>query len=182
MASVFLLTGRPGTGKTTIIRETLSFIKIKAGGFYTQEIREGGVRKGFKIVTLDGKEAVLSHIDFPGTYRVGKYGVNLDNLERTGILSIEKAINNCALIVIDEIGKMELLSMRFRDVVLKALESNKPVLGTIMESSDPYTDRIKKLSSVKLLTVTVSNRSLIAQSLQEEFQRTDNENLFKTTG
>jgi nucleoside-triphosphatase len=165
MASVFLLTGRPGTGKTTIIRETLSVIPVKMGGFYTQEIREHGVRKGFNIISLNGETGVLSHIDFPKEKRVGKYGVSLQNLENIGVLSVEAALADSELVVIDEIGKMELLSSRFKAAVLKAIESNKCVLGTIMLNSNPFTDAIKQNRSVRLFTVNVEDRNHILKSL-----------------
>ena len=76
-----LLTGPPGIGKTTVIRTVLSGIKIKAGGFYTQEMRRGGRRVGFDMKTLDGEKRVLAHIDKRGEYRVGRYGVDLDRFE-----------------------------------------------------------------------------------------------------
>ena len=165
MASVFLLTGRPGTGKTTIIRETLSVISVKKGGFYTQEIREHGIRKGFSIITLSGETGILSHVDFPKEKRVGKYGVSLQNLENIGVVSIEQALADSELVVIDEIGKMELLSSRFKEAVLKAIESNKCVLGTVMLNPNPFTDAIKRHSSVRLFTVTVENRNQVSRSL-----------------
>jgi nucleoside-triphosphatase len=182
MVSVFLLTGRPGTGKTTVIREALSAINVNKGGFYTQEIRESGVRKGFKIMTLDGVERVLSHVDFSKLYRVGKYGVDLDSLEKVGVASVEKAINDCELIVIDEIGRMELLSSRFREVVLTAVASNKCVLGTIMQAPDTFADRIKQHPSVRLFTVTNANRSQIAQTLLKDLKEIINEDFSKATG
>jgi nucleoside-triphosphatase len=182
MASVFLLTGRPGTGKTTIIRETLSAINLTKGGFYTQEIKEGGVRRGFKIVNINGMESVLSHIDFPKLHRVGKYGVDLDNFERVGVASIEKSIDDCELIVIDEIGRMELLSSRFKEAVLKAIESNKYILGTIMQGPDAFADRIKKLPSVRLIMVTIANRGLIMKTLPEDLKEIINEDFSKATG
>lgn len=173
MASVFLLTGSPGTGKTTIIRETLSFIPVTMGGFYTQEILENGIRVGFKIITLDGKEAILSHINFKGMPMVGKYGVNLNNLESVGVVAIREALANCRLIVIDEIGKMELLSSSFQEAVLMSVNSDKYILGTIMYRSNYFADKIKKNPKVRLLTVTVSNRvevlAEIISSLQEMF-------------
>lgn len=165
MASVFLLTGRPGTGKTTIIRETLSAVPARKGGFYTQEIRENGVRKGFSIITLDGQESTLSHVDFPKLKRVGKYGVSIENLDKTGVTAVEKAIADCDLVVIDEIGKMEMLSSRFKKAVLDAFESDKCILGSIMLSPNTFTDNIKKHSSVRLFVVTIKNRNLVLQDL-----------------
>ena len=157
MANVYLLTGSPGTGKTTVIRQAVARSKAKAGGFYTEEIRTGGARQGFRIVTLDGHDATLSHVDFPGRYRVSKYGVNVQNLDNVGVAAIDQAIEESDLIVIDEIGKMELFSPRFREAVLKAVDSGKKVLGTVMLSPNPFADDIKRHPNVKVIELTRAN-------------------------
>src|SRR4030042_397641 len=120
MANVYLLTGSPGAGKTTIIREVVARFKNKAGGFYTQEIRVGGIRQGFKITALNGREAVLSHVDISSPHRVSKYGVDISNLDNIGVAALYQSLKESDLIIIDEIGKMELFSPRFRESALKA--------------------------------------------------------------
>jgi nucleoside-triphosphatase len=154
MVNVYLLTGRPGAGKTTIIREAIARLKDKAGGFYTQEIRVGGVRQGFQITTLDGQNAMLSHVGLSSPHRIGKYGVDIDNLDKVGVTALYQATKECDLIVIDEIGKMELLSPRFREAVLKVIDSGKRVLGTILLNSHPFADEIKKHPQVKVIQVS----------------------------
>jgi nucleoside-triphosphatase len=154
MKTVYLLTGRPGTGKTSLVRQAVAELKGKAGGFYTEEIRVQGTRLGFKLITLDGQETVLAHVDFQSRYRVGKYGVDVDALERVGVPALAEAIGQRDVIVIDEIGKMELFSNRFREVVLEAIQSGKRVLGTIMLKPDPWADDIKRQPQVKLVEVT----------------------------
>ena len=154
MKTVYLLTGRPGTGKTSLVRQAVKELKGKAGGFYTEEIRVQGTRLGFKLITLDDQEAVLAHVDFQSRYRVGKYGVDIDALERVGVPALEEAVRQRDVIVIDEIGKMELFSNRFREVVLEAVQSGKRVLGTIMLKPDPWADDIKRQPQVRLVEVT----------------------------
>ena len=158
MASALLLTGSPGTGKTTLIRQAVAGSKINAGGFYTEEIRSGGTRQGFNLTTLNGHEVILSHVDNPSRYRVGKYGVDMSNLENIGAAAIERAIEVSDLIVIDEIGKMELFSPRFRQAVLKAMDSDRKVLGTIMLKRHSFADGIKRRPNVKVVEVTPANR------------------------
>jgi len=85
MKQVYLLTGRPGVGKTSLIKQVVMQIEGKAGGFYTEEIRSRGVREGFKLVPLDGESVILAHVDIHSPYRVGKYGVDIDGLERIGV-------------------------------------------------------------------------------------------------
>ena len=157
MKRAYLLCGTPGVGKTTLIKQAIAKVEGRAGGFYTQEIRSQGVRKGFEIVTLDGERAILAHVDIHSPYRVSKYGVDVSNLDRVGVSAIQKATQDCDIVVIDEIGKMELFSLAFREKVLEALNSGKRVLGTIMLPSHPWADQIKKRPEVKVLQVTRTN-------------------------
>jgi nucleoside-triphosphatase len=165
MASVCLLTGSPGTGKTTVIRQAIAGSEIKVGGFYTEEIRSGGIRQGFRIVTLDGQDAILAHVDNPSRYRVSKYGVDLQNLDNIGVAAINRAIEESDLIVIDEIGKMELFSTRFSEAVLKAINSGKKVLGTIMLNPYPFADDIKRHRNVKIVELTRANHDRVLKEI-----------------
>ena len=159
MKRAWLLTGPPGVGKTSIIRQAVT--RIEAGGFYTDEIRESGERQGFRLVTLDGKSAMLAHTEFKSPHKVGKYGVDIASLEAVGVAALRRAIQEEPVVVIDEIGKMELFSEAFRQVVLEALESGKKVLGTIMLKSHPWADEIKRRPDVELVWLTKDNRQQV---------------------
>ncbi len=167
MKQALFLSGAPGTGKTTIIRQAIAMVKERAGGFYTQEIRHQGIRQGFEIVTLDGSSAVLAYVNIRGPQRVGKYGVDTSNLDKVGVRALRQAIDNCEIIVVDEIGKMELFSPAFREAILEALDSGKRLLGTIMLQSHPWADQIKQDSRVKILQVSRANRPQIMEELLE---------------
>ncbi len=159
MKRTWLLTGPPGVGKTSIIRQAVT--RLEAGGFYTEEIRESGERQGFRLVTLDGKSATLAHMELKSPYKVGKYGVDVAGLESVGVAAVRRAIKEEPVIVIDEIGKMELFSEAFRQVVLEALESGKKVLGTIMLKPHPWADEIKRRPEVNLVSLTRDNRQQV---------------------
>jgi nucleoside-triphosphatase THEP1 len=158
MKRALLLTGQPGTGKTALIKEVLARTKVKGDGFYTEEIRTGGIRQGFRIVTLGGQEAILAHVSISSPYQVSKYRVDTDALDRLGVSALRQALKESDLIVIDEIGKMELLSPLFREVVMQAINSGKRVLGTIMLNPHPFADEIKRHPEVEVLLVTRDNR------------------------
>ncbi len=167
MRNVFLLSGEPGSGKTTVIKDVLSRVKLSAGGFYTEELRDRGVRQGFRIITLDGDEATLAHVGIQSSHRVGKYGVDLSGMDNVAVPSVREAIRNRDIVVIDEIGKMELFSDNFRDAVLEALDSGKKVLGTVMLASHPWADGVKSRPEVEVVHVTRSNRQEIVAKLAE---------------
>ena len=165
MANVYLLTGSPGAGKTTVIRQAIAKSKAKAGGFYTEEIRSSGTRQGFRITTLDGQQAILAHTDISSPHRVSKYGVDTNNLDKVGVAALHRAINESDLIVIDEIGKMELFSPRFTEAVLQAIDSSKKVLGTIMLSPDPFADEIKHHPNVKVIQISRANHDQVLREV-----------------
>ena len=154
-----LITGRPGSGKSTVIENVLMKLKeagLKAGGFITPEIRVNGKRQGFKIVNiLTGEEAIMADRSNKGKYRIGRYSVYLNVIDRYGVESLYQALENADIIVMDEIGKMELLSPRFRKAVSDALNSPKKVLGTIpLRSFDPFIVDIKRRVDCKILNIS----------------------------
>jgi len=166
-----LLTGVPGVGKTTLIRRVLDKIEANAGGFYTEEIREKGKRVGFSINTLDGRTGVLAHVRHKGPHRVGKYGVNIKDLEGLASESVRSAIENDEFLVIDELGRMELYSPLFQQVVKDALDSEKPVLGTIQVRRNLFLDSIRARDDVKVVEVTSGNRDALPESVARDLAR-----------
>ena len=172
MIGKVLLTGRPGCGKTTLVKRVVNELAVPAGGFYTEEIREHGGRVGFKLATLDGKDAVLAHVDFKTRQRLGKYGLDLSALETVSIEALRRAVRARQLVVIDEIGPMEIRSAVFRDVVDYVLDSPEPsgILATITARSLPFTDAIKKRPDVTLVEVRLDNRDQVFAELLQRFK------------
>jgi nucleoside-triphosphatase len=163
--TAFLLTGRPGCGKTTLIRRLVEEMDVSADGFYTEEIRRGGRREGFALVTLDGRTATLASVHSRSRHKVSRYGVDVNAIDSVGVPAIERATAEAALIVIDEIGKMEMFSNRFRQAVLSALESGKPVLASIMLAPHPWADAVKARPEVEAILLTETNRSQVQSDL-----------------
>jgi len=159
-----LLTGRPGIGKTTLIKKVIDMTSLSKGGFYSEEIREAGQRVGFSLTTLDGKKSMLAGLKIRSPYRVGRYGVDIDSFEAIGVESIRKAISTKELIVIDEIGRMELFSNKFRDVVVQALKTGR-VLATIKKGGGGFIGEIKSGKDIIVLEVNLENREALLSEL-----------------
>jgi len=147
-------------------------MRDQAGGFYTEEIRNGGGRVGFRLVTLDGDSAILAHVDVHSPYRVSRYGVDIVSIDRVGVSALHKAAQQCDLVIIDEIGKMELFSVNFREAVLQIIGSGKRVLGTIMLHPNPWADAVKRKPQVNLINVTKANYHQVLNELMRWLKET----------
>ena len=169
------LTGRPGVGKTTVLLRAIELLKAegaRVGGMISREVREGGVRVGFEIVDLaGGRRGWLAHVRQKKGPRLGKYRVNMEDLDGIGVEAILRAIEEADIVVIDEVGPMELFSERFVKAVELALESGKPVLGTIHQRArGPLLDRIRRSPLVKVITVNLSNRDELPRIIARELR------------
>jgi nucleoside-triphosphatase len=167
MGRALFLTGRPGIGKTTVVKAVAEQLGQRAGGFYTEEIRAAGGRKGFRLVTLDGQDAVMAHVNLRGggRPRVSRYGVYVTAIERVGVAALRRTMERGQIVVVDEIGKMELFCGPFKDVVLQAVGGPYTVVATVMAKPNPWVDSLRAMPGVVVWEVTMANRSRLAGSV-----------------
>lgn len=170
---IFFVTGSPGIGKTTVLLKTVDALEkegYKLGGMLSREACEKGVRVGFEIIDLQTKKhGWLAHVQQSNGPQIGKYRVNLTDLESIGALAIRNAAVNAQIIIIDEVGPMELHSSAFKAAVTEALSSSKPVIGVINErAGDNLIDSIRKRDDTQIIQVTRGNRESLHSSLIEK--------------
>lgn len=168
-----LITGPPKCGKTTFIKNLFKELKdLKPAGFYTEEIRAGGNRVGFEIYDQDFKFCgTLAHIKFNTPYKVSKYCVDVENFEKfLKKLNLEEY----KIIIIDEIGKMEVFSDYFKKLIIKILNSDKVFIGTIALYGNPFIEEIKKKKDLKIFNLEFEKRDVILNIIKEELWKKAN--------
>jgi nucleoside-triphosphatase len=161
-----LFTGLPGCGKSTIIAKIVQRLNRPSTGFFTREMRDKGRRVGFSITTLDGRRGILAHIDIRSAYKVGKYRVNLQDIDKIAVPAMIPASENL-VIVVDEIGKMECFSMIFRQTLIKVLDASNPVIGSIALKGNAFISTIKKRPDIRLIPISERNRNILAKEILE---------------
>jgi nucleoside-triphosphatase len=150
-ATTLLLTGRPGVGKTTIVRKVVERLRQKPDGFYTEEVREGRERRGFRAVTFGGDTRVIADIGF-GPPRVGRYGVDVEAIDQLVDTTLRRHASK--LFVVDEIGKMECMSRRFVEAMHNLLDSGRIVVATVGERGTGFIAAVKRRPDAELWDVT----------------------------
>lgn len=173
MGETILLTAEPRTGKSTAIKKIIKLIgKENCGGFYTEEVRENGDRIGFNCVTLDGEVCRIADLSFDSDIRVQSktnpelsYGVSIENFENIALESVRQALIDKDVIVIDEIGPIQLYSKKFQELILEVVSSSKVLLGTIFYNSHPEVDRYKNINGVNIRLLTLENRDIMTEDI-----------------
>jgi nucleoside-triphosphatase len=163
-----LLTGPPGCGKTTLLLRLIERLgDLRLAGFCTRELRESGQRVGFEAVGLSGRRIVLAHVRSPSRQWVGRYGVEPGQLETLVQAELLRTPAEVDVVLIDEIGKMELLCPAFVEVVPRLLDGPVPVLATIALRGSGLITQVTDRADVCLEHVTPQDRD----SLPEELER-----------
>jgi nucleoside-triphosphatase len=158
MTQKILITGLPGVGKTTLVLKIAEAVRdINPVGFYTTEIREGGVRRGFEMRSFCGERGILAHVDIRSPNRVGKYEVDVEGFDRF-LRAIPFFQEEAGIVIIDEIGKMECLSAEFRRLIGDILESDRTFIATVALKGEGLIRQVKESKDVFLFTIRPDNR------------------------
>ncbi len=160
------ITGKPGVGKTTLCKKIWEKLKpnLSISGFITLEIRVKNRRVGFEVFDL--RKEVKTKLASVGKCKtmVGKYCVHITEFEE--YLKNSSLRDACDLIIIDEIGPMELKSYFFVELIEELLNSETPKLFTIhAKSKHPLLEKIRR--TFKIYTIDERNRNQVTEKVLE---------------
>lgn len=162
-----LITGLPGIGKTTLIKRLVyELARYHPRGFYTEEIRQEDERKGFQLAALDGRKSMFAHVFIDSPYHVGKYRVDVTAFD-SFLDSLGLTEPGEGIIVIDEIGKMECLSVKFVRTIQELLDSKNIVIATIAHTDGGIKGKIKEREDVQLFRMNLENRDSIKDEITD---------------
>lgn len=138
------------------------------GGFYTEEITNSDDRIGFRCVSVNGESVEIANVESPSKTRIGRYGIDIEKFENFAIKVLQDAVSFKKIIVIDEIGLMQMLSASFQKIVQDIVSDNRIVLGTISSDSHPEIDKFKYVKEVRIIGLNEFNRDAISEFLAKE--------------
>lgn len=172
MPTNYLITGPPRSGKTTVIQQVTDSLEAKgyqAGGIYCPEVRSGRERIGFEIVdVMTGDSWILAHLDYDDDPRVGKYRVNVANVDALCAATFPRTFDKADFIVIDEIAPMEVCSDEFVQQVRRALDADLPLVTAIhYHSTDGFIGEVKDRDDIETFEVTDETRDELPEILTE---------------
>ena len=170
---LLFITGSPGTGKTSVLLKAIQVLRARGytiGGMTSREVRTSGARVGFEISDLSsGRIGWLAHANKKSGPRIGKYRVNIEDLDNIGAHALATAVENDEIVAIDEIGPMELLSQCFKEAVKKVVESGKLAIGTVhWKVKDRLIKEIRAREDCEIYEVTYENRGNLHETVVEK--------------
>lgn len=169
-----LLTGPPGSGKSTVLEQTAAALEdegMSVGGIVSPELRTLGHRVGFEIEDLaTGETAMLAHVDRDEGPSVGKYRVDVAAVDRISEQALgEAAREQVDVMLVDEIAPMETFSDVFVEATRACLDAELPVIGTIhRRGREGFIGEVKQRSDVELIEVSEANRDELPRALTEQ--------------
>ena len=166
------ITGLPNTGKTKLLMKIIDMLEAEemvVGGMITEAIIFKNKKVGFYVIDwLTKKKRKFAHENIESSIQVENYGVDMRALDAVGVKAIKNAIADADVIIIDEVGKMEVESPGFVQVVNDALDCDKPLLLTLHKKSrNPLLQDIRRRDDLRILEVTPVNRNLLPYKIMD---------------
>ncbi len=166
------ITGLPNTGKTQLLMKIIDMLEAEemiVGGMITEAIIFRNKKVGFYVIDwLTKKKRKFAHENIESKIHVENYGVDMRALDAVGVKAIKAAIAEADVIIIDEVGKMEVESPGFVKVVNDALDCDKPLLLTLHKKSrNPLLQDIRRRDDLRILEVTPVNRNLLPYKIMD---------------
>lgn len=160
------ITGSINVGKSTILNEVIDKLShLKVGGFRTLPIYENNKRQGFILESLNGITKCFAHVDMKTNAQFDVYKFDYNVFEDLGVLTLESALTESDIIIMDEIGIMEKQATKFRQMIIKCFDAPQFVLGSFQKRATWFSNILKSRDDTKIFNINQNNRNRIPDQI-----------------